>query len=189
MIPDDARWHHVALIKAEEFLVGYLDFEPVRTNAGRARTEPTSWRVAAARLQGRSWRELRSRENILDEVRLTARALDLGEMIQPGQPIFLDIPKRSATRGRHFVTILYDQSPGSCRECRCHLLELCHDHHRHHGGGRCPDRPRRPRTLRRNQGSPAHRRIAGRRKWGTSQELPGRFVGLVEESRARLKKG
>jgi len=109
VLPADGQWHQVALMKSNNQLHVFRDYQFLGTHAlgplasGAYRMESGNHsRVGILMNNGNAGDE----RNIIDEIRITARALDEGEFLQPGQPIFLQGPVPGAgTWDVQFVTL------------------------------------------------------------------------------------
>jgi hypothetical protein len=89
-VPSDGQWHHAALVKRGDELIGYLDYEPRMTNDLSTRADgsydisgPMVLSVGGALNFGNTG----STNHVVDEIRLSAGAKGPGEFLQPGQPI------------------------------------------------------------------------------------------------------
>jgi hypothetical protein len=94
-IPCDGRWHHVAAVKQAEKLVSYLDYvaKATATLTSVSRDEyyfDTNASISIG--QTLNFGNSASTNDLFDEVRITTRALDSRDFLQPSRPVFLNMP-------------------------------------------------------------------------------------------------
>ncbi|NCA83731.1 MAG: hypothetical protein EOM72_13510 [Opitutae bacterium] len=96
----DGRWHHVALIKSNATAHLYLDYQPVANQLLGSLADgtysfgtDTHASIGMALNGGNS----NGPETLIDEVRLSGKALALSEFLQPGQPLIVAIDNSPAT--------------------------------------------------------------------------------------------
>lgn len=98
-MPADGRWHHVAFVKTGATLTVYLDYRVVSTTplngsaAGDYEFRASSRARIGISLNNGNWS---NPNQLLDELRFTARALRTDEFLQFGQPAIVSPPDPTA---------------------------------------------------------------------------------------------
>ncbi|MBU0679405.1 MAG: LamG domain-containing protein [Verrucomicrobia bacterium] len=91
-IPDDGKWHHLALQKSGSNLITYVDYRPTSTNALDSRSSGSytfDAETAASAGISLNGAGLTSSNDILDEVRFSGAALPTSKFLQYGEPIII----------------------------------------------------------------------------------------------------